>query len=283
MASPLNEIVSELSRLNPDASPDEICSSVIDQIEAVLPEVLRKIKLPSLPSPAQIRQEELKLRRVRKKWRAFREGPSLERKQMFIQQLEYVKYQLNGHEADTSFVEPAVTYGDLDTIPRLIPRPISRSSTIERRLAPGGGPALILGRVKGPLRMHTSLIEERIEELFPKMSLDAEVQNKIFTDFLFADVLKAVEVRIRSFVHSYSLKMSFNILSRRDIEVPEWRKIILGVDAPDLDFDQKMAIWDKIDAEVRQAIHEVEQRVSGSDKDRVKAINRNLFIRMELP
>jgi len=283
MASPLNEIVSELSRLNPDASSDEICSSVIGQIETVLTEVLKTIKLPSLPSPAQIRVEEWKLGRRGKRSKALRGESSLKRKTTLIQQFEYVKQQLNGHEVDTSLVEPTITYGDLDTVPRLILHPTSGSAEMERDGTSSGWPALLPGGFKEPLRMHTALLQEQREELLPRIPLDAEIHNRISTDFLFADVLKAIEVKIRSFVHSHPLKMSFTVSSLRDIEVPEWRKIILGVNAPDMDFDQKMVIWEKVDAEVRQALHEVEQRVNGSDKDKIQAINRNLFIRMKLP
>lgn len=117
------------------------------------------------------------------------------------------------------------------------------------------------------------------ETTIPIIVFDREVEDKVLSDPVYRYVIKAMETRIKS--HRDWRTFEFHFSWERDVELPEWQKTIITVKLGDTGFDEKMDLWDMIDAEIRQAIEEAKNR-SPNFKNQVEMINKTLFTSVEL-
>lgn len=279
MSSLFTEIVSELRRNNPDASPEELSESLIEVMEReILPNAIKNMRLPSPPSSLQVRLEELRLRRVKKK---FRKPSSLKKRERLIREFEYVKYQFNGGRADSPFFAPEISLTDLDNPKRLLFE-LSNNPSVQEVFLKKDGISIESIPKERTVIPYTKLVKEKEKVKFPKFVITQEIQNKIVSDSLFRDIFRAIEITVKGFVTTYPSKIDLTASLHTDLEIPEWKKVVLGINAPGVDFDQKMTLWDIIDAKIREAIAEIMQHAGPSERRSIEDINRNLFTRMEL-
>jgi len=288
MTTLLTEIVSEVLKYNPNIASDIVIDGMIKTIEQeILPNVLRRIEILRFPSPGEIRYQELKQKRIKKK---FRGGYSIKNLLALWQQFEYVRYQLNGQKGDSSFFlseETEIGSDKVDSYPIVLN---GSSSAMEKfALEKDGIPVvedLVRGKFEEPSKFESVYpypTRERLkEEIRPKFVFSDDIIYKVASDPLFRDVLAAIETKLRVLASSYTTKIDFDISLRQDIEISEWTKIILTIDAPEMDFDRKMILWDIVDSRVRQTIEEKMQYVSETERKDIEVLNRNLFTKIEL-
>jgi hypothetical protein len=264
MVSLYDQLISEISSLNPQLSPKEVSSYINILIEnEILPAVVTRVRLPRLPSPVSVKHEELMAPRYGKLVRT-----PLQEKVRFIQDLEKFRVMFDG--SDMTYED--ISAGLMDNTQTLI---VQQERVVEPNgKALPGEPDMI----QEPLK--TSPFVERLEEIAEKPSrfigFDSTVSEKISSNPQFERVIGEIESRIRRKYSHEPLKMYFTFSIRTDIEDQDKEKTIIRINLPDSSFDKKMEFWDKIEAEIRDVI----RQLSISEPER-KKINRNTFTHIE--
>jgi hypothetical protein len=274
------EIVSGLHKNAPDASPEDLANILIKVIEKdILPIAIKNMNLPSPPSPLEIKREQLYLKRAPKRSRNL---PTLKEKEKLIREFEDIKHYLNGRDADNPSFVPDFSVTDFDT-PK-IPFDLTFKSSIQVPSPKTDGlsrESILEELTVSPYIKPAKEKKEKGNEV-TKFIIANEIQNRIVSDSLFKDVFRVIEIAIKDFITTCPFEMDFTAYFREDIEIPEWKKVVLSVNAFDLEYEQKMSLWDTIDSYVRNAIHELMETMEPSERKKIEDINKKLFIRMEL-
>lgn len=264
MASSYDQLISEISFLNPKLSPKGISDCITNLIEnEILPAAIARARLPNLPSPISVKREELMAPRYGK----FARKP-LEEKVRFIQDLEKLRVKFDGsdltcEDSFTGFMDNTQTpFGQevhvLEPNGKALP---DEPDTVQEKLK-------------------TSSFLERTEEIPKKpyrfISFDSAIVGKIALNPHFEKVVGEIESRIRRNYDRESLEIYFSFSMRTDIDDPKREKTIIRVGLPGSSFEEKMEFWDKIEADVRGEI----KRLDVTEHER-KKINRNIFIHID--
>ena len=263
MVSLYDQLISEISFLNPQLSPKEIADQINILIEnEILPAAIVGARLSSLPSPIRVKQEELMAPRYGK----FAKKP-LQEKVRFIQDLEKLRVEFDGSDLthEEFFIDlmnnTQTPFGEVRVIeskgkalpdePDIIQEKLKTSPSLERR--------------------------EKIPKKPPHLiSFDSTISEKIAQDPQFEKVIGEVESTIRKNYDRETLRIHLNFSMRTDIDDPYREKTIIRVNLPDNSFDEKMEFWDKIETDIRDVI----KKLNVTDPER-KKINRNLFTHVE--
>jgi len=266
MATLHEQLISEISLSNPRLSPQEISEQIAILIEKeILPKALTSIKLPPLPSPLQVKREELRARRYGK----LTKRRSLQERVDFIQDLEKLRYKFNGGD----LTNEDLSLGAVDHTQTLIAQ--------EARYD--------VPRPEKPLSVESEIIQKRLksspyldthERIITKpisfINFDSAINERIVRDSIFEKSLGEIESRIRRNYDRETLKICFNFSIRTDIDDPEREKTIIRISLPAHNFDKKMELWDKIEADIRDVIRKL-----NLSEPKKKTINRNLFTHIE--
>jgi hypothetical protein len=285
MPSLIEEVVNEITLYTPEATSDQIANYLIQLMEKeILPEALRRVSLPRRPSPLEELRIKHWLRRVRKRRRAIEE----QRLEIWrvVEQFESVRHAINGFPVDISDFRPReLGFHDGTNVFR------------ERRLFQGTLSRRGLLRGDGFPIIESMDVKKRIEELGkvlpynpykekeerkPRFYFDRIVQHKILADTLFSRNVSFIESAAKLFALSKTLQADFFLSFRRDSEIPEWKKYILTINVPGIDFDTKMKLWDEFDAFIRERIRERLLHAPKEEAKKLKKLNKTLFTRVEL-
>lgn len=259
-------LITEIWLSNPRLSPEEVSDQIATLVEnEILPRVLTTIRLPPLPSPLHVKREELMGRRYGK----LSVRRPLYEKASFLQELEKLRLRFNGSDmTNEDFFDVSMNNTQTQFAGGLrfdVPPPEKtlsvKSEVMQKRLrfTPSFGPRN--GWLKKPSRL---------------VSFDSSISGKIARDPLFEKIIGQVERGIRSNYGHESLKVFFSFSTRTDIDDPEREKTIIRISLPAHSFDEKMELWKKIEADIREVI----RKLDVTEQER-KAINRNLFTHME--
>lgn len=285
MASLIEELVNEITFYTPEATPDQIKDYLIHLMEnEILPDALKNASLPYRPSPVEMFRMKQWLKRVGKRRKPLEEQ-KLETWRM-VEQFESVKYAFGGYPVDISDLRfRKVDY--LDGTNVLRGRQPFQGTFLRRRPLRGDGlPIIEPNNVKRRIeelekvRPYNPYIER--EERKPGFSFDHMVKHKILTDTIFSHIVSTIESAAKIFALSKSIQADYLLSFRRDSEIPEWKKYILTVNVPKLDFDAKMKLWDEFDAFIRKRIRERLLYAPKQEAKKLKELNKTLFTRVEL-
>lgn len=288
MSSLLEEIVAEVRLSSPEASPEEVSEAVVRFIEReVLPEALRKMRMPEPVSPARKWREEMMLRRMKKKHREAVRARREESEQLLLH-FDYLKHKLSRIHIDSGSLVRDFFSRDIDDPLRERTISVDTVPAMKRLfLKKDGIPSIEPEEVRNKKEEFSRLMPytpvPKEEEKEPQIFLiDEIVQNKITSDPIFAENFGLIEKVARTFSATSDFKMGFFASFRADVEIPEWEKIIINVRVDGLDFDQKMELWDRFDAEVRKTIQERMKTATGLEKEKLEEMNRMFFTNFEL-
>ena len=264
MVSLSDQLVSEISFLNPQLSPKEISNQISNLIEnEILPAAIVRARLPSFPSPISVKREELMAPRYGKLAKT-----SLQEKVRFIQDLEKLRVEFDG--SDLTYEDTFV--GLMDNTQK----PFGQ----EVRVVEPNGKALPDEPDVIQEKLRTSPSLEKGEGIKKKPSrlitFDSNITEKILNEPSFEKVVGEVESKIRRIYDHETLKIYFSFTTRIDSSDPDREKTIIHVSLPDSTFDEKMEFWDKIEVDIRDVIKKLD--ITESER---KAINRNIFTHIE--
>ena len=266
MATLHQRLISEISLSNPRLSPKEISDQIVILVEnEILPRVLTSIRLPPLPSPLQVKREELMASRYGK---LLKKRP-LEEKVNFVQDLEKLRSEFDCGDLTNenlfmdvmnhtqTFIGQEVRYD----VP-IHEKPLSvEPEIIQKRLKSSPSLEIQKGITEKPQRL---------------INFDSSINEKIARDPSFEKVVGKIESKIRRKYDPETLKIYFNFSLRMDTDHPEREKTIIHISILDYSFDEKMELWDKIEADIRDVIKGL-----GVTEPEKAAINRNMFTHIE--
>ena len=177
MVALYEQMVSEILSSRPNLSAEDVSSYIIDSIEKdILPQVIREIKLPALPSPIEVKRSELRKYRYGKEYENAT-GQSV----VFVQDLEKLRYLFNYQDQTNERLSfPSMD----DTQQRFIPR-FRKIIDLDEQGLP------VEPDFKRRLKLSTSTIEsERIsKKSSPLIVFDPSVEKKVFNDLLYEKLI----------------------------------------------------------------------------------------------
>lgn len=266
MVSLHERLISEISLSNPRLSPREVSNQIASLIEnEILPRVLSRIRLPRLPSPLSVKREELMGPRYGK---LVTKRP-LQEKASFIQELEKLRLKYDG----SGLTNDDLLLGLMDNAQA----PFAQEMRYD--VEPNGKELPVKSDIIQE-RLKSTPSSERLEritkKLFPLIDFDKSINEKIARDPSFEKVVGKIESKIRRNYDRETMKIYFNFSLRTDIDDLEREKTIIHISLPAHNFDKKMELWDKIEADIRNVI----KKLSVSEFTK-KAINRNVFTHIE--
>jgi len=257
------QLISEISHSKPQLSSREIADQISILIEKeILPAAIVSARLRSLPSPIEVKVEELTAPRYGESVRAL-----LPEKVRFIQELERLRVDFDG--SDSTYEDFFAGLMDNTQIPfgQKAPPTEPNGKAIPDK------PDVIQERLKTSPFLEKPEISEKPSRL---MSFDSIISEKITCSHKFEKAVGGVESQIRRNYDRETLNIFFAFSIRTDMYDPAREKTIIRINLPDMNFDEKMKFWDKIEADIRDVIGKLDM----TESER-KEFNRNLFIHIE--
>lgn len=267
MVSLRDQLISEISLSNPELSPKEVSDQILILIQnEILPAAIASARFPNLPSPIRVRQEELFRRRARARVLPKR---TLGEKVRFIQDLEKLRSQFDGSciTSEDSFL------GLMNNTQMFFGREVGYDIKSDGK-AVSVEPDIVQKRSKSSPSLEGR--ERKLKKPVPLVDFGSSIKERIVCDPFFEEIVGKLESRIRRNYDRETLQIFFNFSMRTDMDDPHREKIILRISLPSHTFDQKMDLWDKIEADIRDTI----EKLDITDSER-RAINRNLFTHIE--
>ena len=117
-----------------------------------------------------------------------------------------------------------------------------------------------------------------------KLNIDYEnaIKSMINSDDGFSKFIRQSELGLREFVQKGNLNLSCNFKLEKDLEIPNWEKIMLTIEFVDekFDSDEKIKIWDQLDDIIREKINDLINIREDSEKGSIRNFNRKFFIEL---
>jgi hypothetical protein len=262
----INHLISEISASNANLSPREVTNILTDVIEnEIIPDAFTHIRIQKLPSPYDVKIEELRSMRYGEK-----QVGALQEKVRFIQDLEKIRLNYDGSDLTNE-------YYPLDTSD-------NTQVMFSHKLQDVEQPKTRLHKDETDIlseRLNDTSsvqrLERKIERPRENIIFTSRINNKIVQDPHIEYTIAEIESTItRNFIHK-GLDVTFNFNIRSDSEEPTREKIIININLPDHEIDDKIEFWERIDKDIRNIIKKMD--ISESEK---KVINRNLLTHIEL-
>ena len=285
MTSLIKEVVDEIILYAPEATSDEIGSYLIQLMEKeILPEALRRVSLPLRPSPVEELRIKQWLKRVGKRRRTIEEQRL--KSWRVVEQFESIRHAVNGFTVDNCDLgRRELGFRDGTSIFDE-GRPFQGTVTRKGLLRGDGFPIIESRDVKKRIDElekvipYSPYIEEEEKKL--RFRFDDVVQHKILTDRLFSRNVSFIESVAKRFALTKTLQADYFLSFRRDSEIPEWKKYILTINVPRIDFDAKMNLWDEFDAFIRETIRKRLLQTPKQEARSLQKLNKTLFTRVDL-
>jgi len=277
-------IATEIANANPGASRDDIVREFLSMLENyVVPDVLRKMRPIPRPSPAQLKSQELRMKRAP---RGRRERyKQLQYVYDLAIQFDMIRSQLGERElSDATYWSRVIEYpSDRSTTPLFVEE--EASSQWNGREFENFQTDPYKPTFRGRLFYEPWISsEERIVSPEPfGFSILEPLQGTVVSDPVLEKIVRNVEVRMRRSFTQTRTKLDLRMLIRQDREIGDWEKIILSIDSEESDFDKKMSVWEMVDAEVMEAIREIEEEASPEERPVISSIKRKMFTDMSFP
>jgi len=280
------EIIKEAVDSNPSASKEAVGEAVIDYIEAILPKIVRTIRTPITPSPLEMKRREFRLQRMPRRSRTTVRGMTREQEQ-FVREIASLRRVLDGGpspnlwevasrgDEDSQLTPTAMSSHDFWFPPSIGIDGITSSDIFPKQLG-------MLPRQIVSFSPYVAGVREAEEPLLPRFTVDLGIEERIASDSVFAEFFRIVEETVRRFAQVSGLRWEFEGSSPTDLETPWWKRIILRIKPLGTEFDKSMELWDRIDAEVREAIESASARTPATDSETIRELNKNFFVEMDL-
>jgi len=123
-----------------------------------------------------------------------------------------------------------------------------------------------------------------IPTIFPhpqiqSFSINPEVKEILEKDELSRLVIDNVLLEIQQTPELTYENYYINVSLEQDIEVPEWKEILVSVQVEERDFIEKMKLWETIEQKIRTKIEEIRGQCSTNEQKRkIDELNQDLAI-----
>lgn len=280
-------ILHEVVDHNPNASPKEITDMVINYIGLSLPLIIKTVRTPRTPSPFEMVEREFLTQRLHKGGKESADRQASEQHELG-REIASLRLALDG-SSSPSFIAPGFQIDGNSHIGLVSIAPENTGPEVALFDFPKPEPTSILDELEdlpAPMRSrspYSGYPQESSVVYGSIFVLDHEAENKLSTDEYFPRFMFAVEVAVRTFAHDYKLNWSFEVSLPTDIEMPEWKKIVLRIKptSTGLDFNDKLQLWGRIDKGARTKIESIKENATAEVVRSITDMNRNFFIEMD--
>lgn len=106
------------------------------------------------------------------------------------------------------------------------------------------------------------------------------IKDKIKLSIAFLRFIKESELGLKEFVYNNNLTLICNFYLENDFEIRDWEKIKLDINivGENIEFEEKITIWDNIDDVIRKKINQLINNFRKTDKNTIKDFNKRFFI-----
>jgi len=270
----LDEIIDEAIRANPGASLDQISEGIVEFIQSSLAPIIHSMKLARAATPIELRSSEFRIERLSASSRELtKEKRELKGRQ--IQELAWLKFQLNGTIAPAPLIPTIMTNEDRFEQPRI---EYSYQTTLDRnRQRKLGVSDLVLGKTNhnpALISPYTKFASNPLEE--DTFRLGKALQWRLSQNPKLVSLVQKIETSSRSYTLEHNLDWTFELNETADVESPLWRKTVLIIHPKNSEFEESMRLWDELDKKIRYELG------NSKDADRVAEFNKTFFIEMDL-
>ncbi|MEM3159320.1 MAG: hypothetical protein QXJ74_00895 [Nitrososphaera sp.] len=113
-------------------------------------------------------------------------------------------------------------------------------------------------------------------------NVDDSLVDKIRGDIILFKFCSVIEKAARRIAAVHKNEFLFSLTEKVDAEYPDWRRIILTVDLPDVNFDSSLKLWSLISNVTRKELDSQMQYLSEGDQHKFKALLSNFNVEMKL-
>lgn len=276
MTSSLAEAFREAIAHNPDADQATISSAMIHYLESAVAKAILNVKLPPVQSPASVVLQRLQLQRYRSSRRR-----TFEDRQKLIAELRSLQHSLNGHayadrvgsavkwngtvNPDVAWPRNAALSPSLETFHYQTPEVLWNTLHSYVPTPPRPGP------YSQSIRWPTALVRFTYDDQFFQDLSDPFIER----------ISGALEDSLRQFTNGTPFTWNLEMSTESDIELPAWKRFVLRVHVSAGNFDEKLKIWDELDAAIRKKLAELAEE-SPTDAQRIAEFDKLLYLRMDM-
>lgn len=127
---------------------------------------------------------------------------------------------------------------------------------------------LLVQTLFSPPQIRTLSISPEVQEI-----LEKDEYSKIVLDNVLLEIQETLDLRDENYTVNVSLE--------QDIEVPEWREIVVAIQVRERDYNEKMNLWEEIEEKVRAKIEQIQSRYPPKEQKIIDKIYQNLSIEIE--
>jgi hypothetical protein len=124
-----------------------------------------------------------------------------------------------------------------------------------------------------------------IPTIFPpqiqSLSINPEVREILKKDEHSRIIIDNVLLEIQEIPELKDENYYINVSLEQDIEVPDWKEIVVSVQVEGRDYDDKMRLWEAIEERVRTKIEHIRDKYPAKERKIIDRINENLAIEIE--
>jgi uncharacterized protein YajQ (UPF0234 family) len=112
-------------------------------------------------------------------------------------------------------------------------------------------------------------------------STSPEVKEMLESDDISRTIFDSILLEIQEALESSGENYRINVSLEQDLEVPEWREILISVQVKERNYDEKMKLWESIEEIVRKRIDRIRDEYPKRERKIIDGINENLAIEIE--
>ncbi len=288
----LRDHLVDLTRSCPDASLSEIAQAFDQTIDEAFREALQELELPAPLSPAQRKLEEYRLQRFPSGSRHLRKR-RIDERDVFLESLRHLKLQVNGRSSGKDDFGPPAGFDGSNNFPiwtslkrsfvtapgavsYRVPHETTERLPRDRMLDPNLVDLTIRERILGGEAIPEITVAE------PRVQVSSELEARIPSDRAVSEVITRIEAITREF-RDLSPPYGFVYVDWvRDIEYPEWEKMVIELVPSNGSFEERLQLWESYDNALRKEIKQAIRDLDREQKIRLRRLSESIFVHMQL-
>lgn len=264
---------------------EQIVESYIKALEyEIFPKLFERIHLPNLPSRAEVKRYELKRPRISKLSEKKYEDRHPLKKTALIQEIAYLKNQLNGHHANkaSDLIKEYFLGGNEVLFEEQHHHPNIYEEILEKKADFLNLFDLIkISKSTIDIEKEKDSIRSKFESK-AKINFSDDIINKLLSDSIFLKFINQIEISLHNYRNINGIDFEGNIFMERDFEIANLNKTILSLDVVNLSIEEKLDLWDTLDNFLRFEINKSITYASKTEKIKLLKFSNSFFTNIEL-
>jgi hypothetical protein len=243
----------------------------------IIPNIFQDIKLPNLPSLKKLKSYGYHKDRISKhvKYRFDEKNPFI--RTHLIQEIAYLKKKLNGYKINVSQSEQDFKFSNESMKREKIDKFESIPDKLNRRVLHYTDSSDLIPTTNFS-RSSISFRENEvriIQSIFLEFS--EKFKDEIFTNDYFMEFITQIEIALNNFVNHSNQVFSGRFNFQEDFEIKDVKKIILNIDIKNLNIEEKLEFWDRIEMFLRKHIENCYNSLSDNAKNNFIEFNERFY------